>query len=248
MQGKGLLNNLIDGLPIELHIPGYQFCGPGTKLKKRLARGDKGINPLDTACREHDIAYSQSKELSHRNKADKILAERAWERVLSKDSSLGEKTSAYIVTNAMKAKTKFGMGLKNDKELFTKTVKNATRILKKEKPKDVKAAIKTAKKVIGKSFKGKKDKVMVPRIIPLPKSGGFLPLVPILSALGALGSITAGGAALAKTINAAKNAKKELDESKRHNKTMESIAMGKGLYLKPYKKGYGLICQNTKNY
>lgn len=25
--GRGLLNSLIDKLPIELHIPGYNFCG-----------------------------------------------------------------------------------------------------------------------------------------------------------------------------------------------------------------------------
>jgi hypothetical protein len=68
--GCGLLNSVINALPCELHIPGYQFCGPGTHLKKRLARGDQGINPLDAACREHDIAYSQSKDLAKRHVAD----------------------------------------------------------------------------------------------------------------------------------------------------------------------------------
>ena len=58
IRGSGLLNRAINALPIELHIPGYQFCGPGTHLEKRLVRGDRGINPLDAACREHDIAYS----------------------------------------------------------------------------------------------------------------------------------------------------------------------------------------------
>ena len=48
-RGKGLVNSIIDKLPVELHIPGYQYCGPGTKLKERLARGDPGINPLDAA-------------------------------------------------------------------------------------------------------------------------------------------------------------------------------------------------------
>ncbi|XP_072757719.1 uncharacterized protein [Anoplolepis gracilipes] len=56
--GRGLLNRAINALPIELHIPGYQFCDPGTRLEKRLARGDRGINPLDAACREHDISIS----------------------------------------------------------------------------------------------------------------------------------------------------------------------------------------------
>ena len=26
----------------ELHIPGYNFCGPGTKIGTRIFRGDKG--------------------------------------------------------------------------------------------------------------------------------------------------------------------------------------------------------------
>lgn len=28
---------------LEFHVPGYQYLGPGTKLKKRLTRGDQGI-------------------------------------------------------------------------------------------------------------------------------------------------------------------------------------------------------------
>lgn len=68
--GGGIINSLINKLPFELHLPGgYQFCGPGTKLEKRLARGDQGINHLDTACRAHDIAYI-SKDLATRHKAD----------------------------------------------------------------------------------------------------------------------------------------------------------------------------------
>ena len=56
--GRGLFNIVLSNLPAELHIPGYQFCGPGTKLAERLSRGDSGINPLDSACKEHDIVYS----------------------------------------------------------------------------------------------------------------------------------------------------------------------------------------------
>ena len=41
----------------ELHIPRYQFCGPGTKVFTRLSRGEQGINELDRACRIHDIEY-----------------------------------------------------------------------------------------------------------------------------------------------------------------------------------------------
>ena len=49
-RGRGLDNKIINKLQFELHIPGYQYYGPGTKLAKRLARGDLGINPLDAAC------------------------------------------------------------------------------------------------------------------------------------------------------------------------------------------------------
>lgn len=110
-KGRGVVNSLINKLPFELHIPGYQYCGPGTKLHKRLARGDPGINPLDKACREHDIAYNQSSDLEDRHKADYLIEQRAWERVLAKDAKLGEKAAAWGVTNAMKVKRKLGMGV-----------------------------------------------------------------------------------------------------------------------------------------
>lgn len=61
--GSGIVNTLINKLPFEIHIPGYNFCGPGTKLSKRIARGDRGVNPLDESCRKHDIAYSQFKDI-----------------------------------------------------------------------------------------------------------------------------------------------------------------------------------------
>ncbi|KAL4084371.1 hypothetical protein QTP88_028194 [Uroleucon formosanum] len=109
-KGSGLINTLINKLPIELHVPGYQYCGPGKNLKKRLARGDKGINLLDSACREHDIVYEQSNSIADRNKADYILEQRAWDRFKSKDSSLKEKAVAWGVTTAMKAKRKVGGG------------------------------------------------------------------------------------------------------------------------------------------
>ncbi|KAJ8915337.1 hypothetical protein NQ315_008222 [Exocentrus adspersus] len=110
-KGSGVINTLINKLPFELHIPGYQYCGPGTKLAKRLARGDPGINKLDQSCREHDIAYNQSSNLEDRHKADYRLEQQAWERIKSKDASLGEKSAAWAITNTMKAKRKLGMGL-----------------------------------------------------------------------------------------------------------------------------------------
>ena len=113
---KGLVNSIINKLPFELHLPGYQYCGPGTKLIKRLAHGDRGINRLDSACREHNIAYSQNRDnIGARNAADKILAEKSWNHVLATDSSLSEKAVTLAITTIMKAKSKLGMSLKRKK-------------------------------------------------------------------------------------------------------------------------------------
>ena len=158
--GSGLVNNLINKLPFELHIPGYQYCGPGTKLQKRLARGDSGINPLNSACKQHDIAYSQNREdIEKRNTADHILSERAWQRVFAKDSSFAEKTAAYTITNIMKAKSKLGMGMRRKgakkrrrkkaggkvkKFINFKTVLNAAKKSMNKKTKNGRDAIKTA--------------------------------------------------------------------------------------------------------
>lgn len=106
-----LVNKAIDALPIELHLPGgYQYCGPGTKLKKRLARNDPGINKLDQACKEHDISYSKHSDSTNRSVADRVLAEKAWQRVKSGDASLSERAAALAVAAAMKAKTSVGAG------------------------------------------------------------------------------------------------------------------------------------------
>ncbi|KYN42485.1 hypothetical protein ALC56_03031, partial [Trachymyrmex septentrionalis] len=113
----------------ELHIPGYQFCGPGTRLPKRLARGDAGITPLDAACREHDIAYSHSNDLTDRHAADNILAEKARKRITASDSALGERAAAAAAWAEMKAKTKIGMGMKPKKTMTTKKKTTKKRIL-----------------------------------------------------------------------------------------------------------------------
>lgn len=113
--GKGLLNKAINSLPIELHIPGYQFCGPGTHLKKRLERGDQGINALDKACKKHDIAYSASSNLEHRNASDKVLSDAAQAVKENSATNWKEKLAASLVKRLMDAKVKWGMGSRKKK-------------------------------------------------------------------------------------------------------------------------------------
>lgn len=257
VKGNGLVNSLINKLPIELHLPGYQYCGPGTKLKERLDRGDPGINELDKACKEHDINYSKKKDKESRHIADKILASKAWQRVKSSDADLSERANSLLVSNMMNAKVKLGMGIAKKKKTlpnkslatsFKRAVQNAKGVLKQEKPttvtKSIKLALSAAKKVI----KNNKH-VILPRIIPVPKIGGVIPfLIPLFAGLSAAGALTGGAAGIAKAVIAANEAKAQLKESNRHNSTMEAIAMGRGFYLKPYKTGLGLYLRpNSKN-
>ena len=73
----------------EMHLRQPQFtysaCGPFTKHKQRIQKfketGDTNYiykNELDKACFAHDAAYSDSKDLTKRTVADKILRNRAF--------------------------------------------------------------------------------------------------------------------------------------------------------------------------
>ena len=66
--------------------------------------------------------------------------------------------------------------------------------------------------------------------------------------MSALGSIAGGAAGIAKAVNDFKSAKEQVKELTRHNKMMESIAIGKGLYLAPYKNGSGLYLSPYQGY
>ncbi|KYQ54680.1 hypothetical protein ALC60_06445 [Trachymyrmex zeteki] len=130
--GTGLLNKTINALPFEVHIPGYQFCGSGTRLAKRLARGDRG---------------------------------------------------------AMKAKTKLGMGMKRRR-------------------------------------KTKRKKILP---VEVTKRGGFLPILPMLDALG---SLIGGAASVARAVSDRKAARRQVE--------------GRGLYLTPYKRSGGGVKKRMK--
>ncbi len=255
--GSGLVNSIINKLPVEIHVPTYQFCGPGTKLKQRLARGDKGINPLDAACKQHDIKYSENSSLSDRHKADFELENRAWERVKANDSSLGEKSAAWLITNTMKVKRKLGMGCAagSFRKHILKPIKNHLKKSFKIDPGNNKslrkaslAALHVARAALKKS--GGRKKVRVPRIIPFEsKTGGIIPLIPLFAGLSALGSLAGGASAIAKTVIDARNARQKLQENGQ-SKAMEEIGKkGAGLYLRKTPRGFGLYLkkQQSKN-
>lgn len=242
MQGGGLVNSIINNLPFELHLPGYNYCGPGTKLQKRLLRGDRGVNKLDEACMHHDIAYQNHTDLDNRHKADIQLINMAKKRLTSKDASKGEKLSSWLVSKVMKAKLKSGTGIKS----FNTFVSKIRSKIKKLKSKDSKTLINAAYSAARKLFPCIAN-IRVPRVIPIPKTGGVLPLIPIFAGLSALGTLAGGAAGISKTVNDYKAAQKSLQETERHNKTMEALALGKGLYIKSHKNGKGLFIKSPKN-
>lgn len=133
--------------------------------------------------------------------------------------------------------------IKQPKLKFAKAVNHIKKQVLKEKPRTVGDAIKIALK----SAKSLKKRISTNRIVKIPKKGGLLPLIPIFAGLSALGTLTGGAAAIAKVVNDAKSARNQLEESERHNRTMESIAIGKGLYMRPYKSGLGLFLHPSKN-
>ena len=97
------VQNLLNKTGIEFHWPGYQYMGPGTHLKTRLARGDPGINRLDRIAKAHDIDYDNAKTLKHKWATDRKMVAKVDQRPGSKN------LTERIVRRIMKAKLRFGM-------------------------------------------------------------------------------------------------------------------------------------------
>lgn len=263
MRECSLLNWFINNLPFELHFPGYNYCGPGTNLQKKLERGIKGVNLLDEYCKDHDLAYTKYSSLKERHRADLKLMKMAKRRSSAADASFGEKIVANLVNKAMLAKVSTGSGLKRSKKCkiikretgtgLKNKLKNIIKLTKNHllnlKPATKKAAIKlaiAAAKELTPDFS-----VKVPRIIPVPKTGGVIPLIPIFAGLSAVGRLTGGASGIAKVIGEFKAAKKRLLKLKKHNETFKSLCIGQGLQLKRDKNSLKIHLQgnsyNKKN-
>lgn len=238
MEGKGLVNNIINYLPFELHLPGYNYCGPGTKLSERIKREDKGVNKLDEYCKQHDIAYMKSQNLVDRHRADKILMKMAKKRARSSHASAGEKLAANLVNKSMLIKVANGSGLKKK---FKNIVSIAKKHIRKAKPKCKKAALQLAFAAVKEL--AAESNIEIPRVIPLPKTRGFLPLLPIVTGLTAASRIVKKSSAIARVLKKFQTAQKVWNEAKRYNQHFETISVGEGLELKPYKNGLGIFAQ-----
>ena len=63
--GGSFLTTLVNKLPFEMHLPGHNFTGPGTRLYKRMnpdgtpKEWSIPINRVDNAAYHHDLCYSK---------------------------------------------------------------------------------------------------------------------------------------------------------------------------------------------
>ena len=145
-KNKSLVDSVIDALPCEIHVPNFQFLGPGTRLAERLARGERSINLLERAALSHDLAYAKNE---NRRLADQELIDVAFSRIAADDAEVDERAAALITACCLVSKItleKFCALF----AFFARSKKKKTRHGSGEKGKEKKAA-KKAKKIARKS-------------------------------------------------------------------------------------------------
>jgi len=114
--GSGLFHKAVSNLPFELHLPGHNFTGPGTKLDRRLNRDgtprdwSKPINRVDEAAYHHELCYAKNHDTRTRNE----VCDREMLRELAHitNRSLREIIERGPVGSMIKAKANLGLGLK----------------------------------------------------------------------------------------------------------------------------------------
>ena len=115
-KGGSLLNKFINNLPFEMYLPGHNFTGPGTKLKKRLnpyltpKKWSKPVNRVDKAAFHHDVSYLKNDDTATRHaECDKNMLKEL-EGIYN--PTLRERLDKSLVSRLIGTKVKFGMGVK----------------------------------------------------------------------------------------------------------------------------------------
>ena len=113
--GGSILNRMINSLPVEMHLPGHNFTGPGTKLNKRLNADltpkawSKPINRIDKASYNHDLCYLKNNDTATRNAVcDKNMLE---EMNNIYKPSIKERMERGLVSTLIGTKKRFGWGV-----------------------------------------------------------------------------------------------------------------------------------------
>ena len=114
-KGGSVLNKMINSLPVEMHLLGHNFTGPGTKLNKRLnadltpKEWSKPINRIDKAAYHHDICYLKNNDTETRNRVcDKNMLE---EMKNIYNPTIRERMERGLVSTLIGTKKRFGWGV-----------------------------------------------------------------------------------------------------------------------------------------
>ena len=120
IKGGSILNKMINNLPVEMHLLGHNFTGPGTKLNKRLNTDltpkawSKPINRIDKAAYHHDLCYLKNNDTATRNAVcDKNMLE---EMKNIYNPTLRERMERGIVSTLIGTKKRFGWGVEEKKK------------------------------------------------------------------------------------------------------------------------------------
>ena len=112
--GGSFLNTLVNKLPFEMHLPGHNFTGPGTKLYKILnpdgtpKEWSIPINRVDSAAYHQDVCYSKHDDTKTMNEVcDKTMLNELNGIV---DQTLRKRIDKSIVRKLINAKVKVGLG------------------------------------------------------------------------------------------------------------------------------------------
>ena len=121
----GMLNTVSKNIQLpfqkfkgEIHIPGMQFAGPGTRLDHRLKDDgspkdfSKPIDRVDEAAYYHDLAYNKYNDTENRNIADREMLQQLDS---IENPSVRERIEMAIIRPLINTKQKFGLGLKDRK-------------------------------------------------------------------------------------------------------------------------------------
>ena len=119
VKGGSILNKMINSLPVEMHLPGHNFTGPGTKLNKRLnedltpKKWSKPINRIDKAAYHHDICYLKNNDTATRNAVcDKNMLKEMSDIY---NPTLRERMERGLVSTLIGTKKRFGWGYSKKK-------------------------------------------------------------------------------------------------------------------------------------
>ena len=109
--------------PGEMHFPGAQWLGPGTRLDLRLNPDNswkdwsKPIDRVDYAAYKHDLAYAEHQDTENRNKADRTMLEEV-NRI--EKPTLRERIERSVVKPIIGTKARFGLGYQMPRKYYNK--------------------------------------------------------------------------------------------------------------------------------